>query len=186
MPLGFANRQKTRKSGHFGGFSNLIAMERMKVMRFDFSPLYRSTVGFDRLANLLETVNQLDHAGPSYPPYNIEQLAENDYRITMAVAGFADKDLSVEVKEGVLTIAGKKTGEEPKSHFLYQGIAGRGFERRFQLADHMEVNGARLEHGLLHIDIVRLIPEEKKARKISIGSTKSEPKIVDATVADAA
>jgi molecular chaperone IbpA len=155
-------------------------------MRFDFSPLYRSTVGFDRLANLLETVNQIDPAAPSYPPYNIEQLAENDYRISMAVAGFAEKDLSVEVKEGVLTITGKRTGEEPKTHFLYQGIAGRSFERRFQLADHMEVKGARLEHGLLHVDIARVIPEEKKARKIAIGTTGPTAKIVDATVANAA
>jgi molecular chaperone IbpA len=155
-------------------------------MRFDFSPLYRSTVGFDRLANMLETVNQLEAAGPSYPPYNIEQLAENDYRISMAVAGFADKDLSVEVKEGVLTITGKRANEEPKTQFLYQGIAGRSFERRFQLADHMEVRGARLEHGLLHVDIARVIPEEKKARRIAISSTKTEPKIVDATVANAA
>ena len=154
---------------------------------FDFSPLYRSTVGFDRLANLLETVTQFDPATPSYPPYNIEQLAENDYRISMAVAGFGDKDLTVEVKEGVLTITGKKAGEEPKTHYLYQGIAGRSFERRFQLADHMEVRGARLEHGLLHVDIVRVIPEEKKARKISIAPGKpAEPKIVDAKVADAA
>ena len=117
---------------------------------------------------------------------NIEQLAENDYRISMAVAGFGDKDLSVEVKEGVLTITGKRAVEEPKTHFLYQGIASRAFERRFQLADHMEVKGARLEHGLLHVDIARVIPEEKKARKISISSTKPEPKIVEATVADAA
>jgi molecular chaperone IbpA len=154
---------------------------------FDFSPLYRSTVGFDRLANLLETVTQFDPSTPTYPPYNIEQFADNDYRITMAVAGFADKDLAVEVKEGVLTIAGKRNGEEPKTRFLYQGIAGRSFERRFQLADHMEVKGARLEHGLLHIDIVRVIPEEKKARKISISAGKaSEPKIVEAKVADAA
>ena len=154
---------------------------------FDFSPLYRSTVGFDRLANLLETVTQFDPATPSYPPYNIEQLAENDYRISMAVAGFGDKDLTVEVKEGVLTITGKKAGEEPKTHYLYHGIAGRSFERRFQLADHMEVRGARLEHGLLHVDIVRVIPEEKKARKITIAPGKpAEPKIVDAKVADAA
>jgi molecular chaperone IbpA len=154
---------------------------------FDFSPLYRSTVGFDRLANLLETVTQFDPSTPSYPPYNIEQLAENDYRISMAVAGFGDKDLTVEVKEGVLTITGKKAGEEPKTHYLYQGIAGRSFERRFQLADHMEVKAARLEHGLLHVDIVRVIPEEKKARKITIAAGKTaEPKIVDAKVADAA
>lgn len=151
---------------------------------FDFSPLYRSTVGFDRLANLLETVTQFDPTTTSYPPYNIEQLADNDYRISMAVAGFADSDLSIEVKEGVLSIVGKRNGEEPKSRFLYQGIAGRSFERRFQLADHMEVKGARLEHGLLHVDIVRVIPEEKKARKISISASgKSEPKIVDARAA---
>jgi molecular chaperone IbpA len=153
----------------------------------DFSPLYRSTVGFDRLANLLETVGQFDPSTPSYPPYNIEQHAENDYRITMAVAGFGDKDLSVEVKEGVLTIVGKRAGEEAKTRFLYQGIAGRSFERRFQLADHMEVRGARLENGLLHVDIARVIPEEKKARKISIASAKTgEPKVVESTVADAA
>ena len=154
---------------------------------FDFSPLYRSTVGFDRLANLLETVTQFDPSATSYPPYNIEQVAENDYRISMAVAGFSDKDLSVEVKEGVLAITGKRGGEEPKTRFLYQGIAGRTFDRRFQLADHMEVRGARLEHGLLHVDIARVIPEEKKARKIAISPSKdSEPKIVDAKVADAA
>jgi molecular chaperone IbpA len=136
---------------------------------------------------MLETVTQFDPSTPSYPPYNIEQFAENDYRITMAVAGFADKDLAVEVKEGVLTITGKRNGEEPKTRFLYQGIAGRSFERRFQLADHMEVKGARLEHGLLHVDIVRVIPEEKKARKISISAGKSaEPKVVEAKVADAA
>jgi molecular chaperone IbpA len=153
---------------------------------FDFSPLYRSTVGFDRLANLLETVNQFDPSQPAYPPYNIEQFAENDYRITMAVAGFGESDLSVEVKEGVLTITGKRNGEEPKTRFLYQGIAGRSFERRFQLADHMEVRGAKLEHGLLHVEIVRVIPEEKRARRISIATGKGEPKIVEAKVADAA
>lgn len=154
---------------------------------FDFSPLYRSTVGFDRLANMLETVAQVDTAANSYPPYNIEQVAENDYRISMAVAGFAESDLSLEVKEGVLTITGRRTQEEPKSTFLYQGIAGRSFERRFQLADHMEVRGARLENGLLHVEIVRAIPEEKRARKISIATTAgTQPKIVNADVADAA
>jgi molecular chaperone IbpA len=102
----------------------------------------------------------------------------------MAVAGFSDKELSIEVKEGVLAITGKRGGEEPKTRFLHQGIAGRSFERRFQLADHMEVRGARLEHGLLHVDIARVIPEEKKARKISIANLKGEqPKIVDAAAA---
>ncbi|MDZ4741624.1 MAG: Hsp20 family protein [Alphaproteobacteria bacterium] len=148
---------------------------------FDFSPLYRSTVGFDRLANLLETVTQYDAATHSYPPYNIEQVSENDYRISMAVAGFGESELSIEVKEGVLTITGKRAGEEPKSQFLYQGIAGRSFERRFQLADQMEVRGARLEHGLLHVDVVRVIPEAKRARKIAITAVKgADAKIVDA------
>ena len=147
---------------------------------FDFSPLYRSTVGFDRLANLLETVTQYDAATHSYPPYNLEQVSENDYRISMAVAGFGESELSIEVKEGVLTITGKRFGEEPKSQFLYQGIAGRSFERRFQLADQMEVRGARLEHGLLHVDVVRVIPEAKRARKIAITAVNgSEAKIVD-------
>lgn len=157
-------------------------------MRVDFTPLYRSTVGFDRLANLLESVTQFDPTAPSYPPYNIEQVSENDYRITMAVAGFGEPDLGVEVKEGVLTITGKRgPTEEPKGRFLFQGIAGRAFERRFQLADHVEVKGARLENGLLHVDLARVIPEEKKARRISITSVKGkDPKIVDASVANAA
>ena len=157
-------------------------------MRVDFTPLYRSTIGFDRLANLLETVTQFDPTAPAYPPYNIEQVSEHDYRITMAVAGFGEADLGVEVKEGVLTITGKRSStEEPKGRFLFQGIAGRAFERRFQLADHVEVKGARLENGLLHVDLARVIPEEKKARRISITSVKGkEPKIVDASIANAA
>jgi molecular chaperone IbpA len=157
-------------------------------MRVDFTPLYRSTIGFDRLANLLETVTQFDPTAPAYPPYNIEQVSDNDYRITMAVAGFGESDLGVEVKEGVLTITGKRgPTEEPKGRFLFQGIAGRAFERRFQLADHVEVKGARLENGLLHVDLARVIPEEKKARRIGITSTKGkEPKVVEASVANAA
>ena len=157
-------------------------------MRVDFTPLYRSTIGYDRLANLLETVTQFDPTAPAYPPYNIEQVAGNEYSITMAVAGFAESELSVDVKEGVLTLTGKRTQtEEPKGRFLFQGIAGRAFERRFQLADHVEVKGARLENGLLHVDLARSIPEEKKARRISITSVKAkEPRIVDASVANAA
>jgi molecular chaperone IbpA len=158
-------------------------------MRVDFTPLYRSTIGFDRLANLLETVTQFDPTAPAYPPYNIEQVSEHDYRITMAVAGFGEPDLGVEVKEGVLTITGKRSpqAEEPKGRFLFQGIAGRAFERRFQLADHVEVKGARLENGLLHVDLARVIPDEKKARRISITSVKGkDPKIVDGSVANAA
>ncbi len=138
-------------------------------MRFDLSPLYRSTVGFDRLFNLLDGVN--DAQGQSYPPYNIERLGENDYRITMAVAGFAEDDLSIEVKESALTVTGKRAEDEKKAAYLHQGIAARAFERRFQLADHVEVTGAKLEHGLLHIELKRVIPDAKKPRRIEIGAS---------------
>ncbi len=137
-------------------------------MRFDLSPLYRSTVGFDRLFNLLDGVN--DAQGQSYPPYNIERLGENEYRITMAVAGFAEADLSIEVKESALTVAGKRAEDDKKAAYLHQGIAARAFERRFQLADHVEVTGAKLEHGLLHIELKRVIPDAKKPRRIEIGA----------------
>ena len=137
-------------------------------MRFDLSPLYRSTVGFDRLFNLLDGVN--DAQGQSYPPYNLERLDENDYRITMAVAGFAEADLSIEVKESALTVTGKRAEDEKKASYLHQGIAARAFERRFQLADHVEVTGAKLEHGLLHIELKRVIPDAKKPRRIAIGA----------------
>jgi molecular chaperone IbpA len=140
-------------------------------MRFDFSPLSRSTVGFDRLFDTLGQVAQFD-AGQSYPPYNIERTSENRYRVTVAVAGFGEKDLNVEVKDGVLTVAGKhddSASSEGKS-VLYQGIAGRAFERRFQLADHVEVRGAKLENGLLHVDLEQIVPEEKKPRRIQINA----------------
>jgi len=136
-------------------------------MRFDLSPLYRSTVGFDRLFNLLDGAP--DAQGQSYPPYNIERLGETDYRITMAVAGFAEGDLSIEVKESALTVTGKRTEDEKKA-YLHQGIAARTFERRFQLADHVEVSGAKLENGLLHIELKRVIPDAKKPRRIEIGA----------------
>jgi molecular chaperone IbpA len=135
---------------------------------FDFSPLYRSTVGFDQLQSLLDSVTR-EASQPAYPPYNIERLGENDYRITMAVAGFAEKDLSIEVKQNVLSITGKRT-EPEGANYLYQGIAGRSFERRFQLADHVVVKGARLENGLLHVELVRQIPEELKPRQIPIAT----------------
>jgi molecular chaperone IbpA len=138
------------------------------IMRtVDVSTLYRSTVGFDRLANLLQSIGQPE-AAPSYPPYNIEQSAENQYRVTMAVAGFSESELAIELKDGTLTIAGRRGETEPQGKMLHQGIAARSFERRFQLAEHMEVQGARLENGLLHIDVLRVIPEEKKARRIAI------------------
>ena len=132
-------------------------------MRTDYSPFFRSTVGFDRLLNLLETAE----GAPGYPPYNIERSDEDHYRITIAVAGFAEKDLGVEVKDNVLTITGKREdGEKPS--YLHQGIAGRAFERQFQLAQHVVVKGARLENGLLHVELERIVPEEKKARRITI------------------
>ncbi|SHM45214.1 Hsp20 family protein [Roseibium suaedae] len=137
------------------------------MRHFDFSPLYRSTVGFDRLFNMLDTANA---DTPSYPPYNIERTGENTYRITMAVAGFSDADLSVEAKEHVLTIKGDKQDDEQNREVLYRGIASRAFERRFQIAEYVRVEGALLENGLLHIDLVRELPETMKPRKIEIGN----------------
>ena len=133
----------------------------------DFSPLFRSTVGFDRLFDLMDSYAD-QSAG--YPPYNIERTDENRYRITLAVAGFGEKDLGLEVREGLLTITGQRDDSDKSESkaFLYQGIAGRAFERRFQLAEHVEVKSAKLENGLLHIDLEREIPEEKKPRRIAI------------------
>lgn len=138
---------------------------------FDFSPLFRSTVGFDRLFDMLDSVAQYD-TNQSYPPYNIERTDETHYRVTLAVAGFSEKDLNVELREGVLTVQGKRNDEAQKENtgFLYQGIAGRAFERRFQLAEHVEVKGAKLENGLLHVDLERVVPEEQKPRRIAINA----------------
>jgi molecular chaperone IbpA len=136
-------------------------------MRIDYSPFFRSTVGFDRLIGLLESATE-----QGYPPYNIERNDENNYRVTLAVAGFAEKDLSVDVKDRVLTITGKREAEvnDKQASLLYQGIAGRSFERSFQLAEHVEVKAARLENGLLHVDLERIVPDEKKPRKIQINA----------------
>ncbi|MBS8261016.1 heat-shock protein [Roseibium polysiphoniae] len=144
------------------------------MRHLDFSPLYRSTVGFDRLFSMLDTANS---DAPSYPPYNIERTGENTYRITMAVAGFAEADLTVEAKEHVLTIKGEKQEEEADRDILYRGIASRAFERRFQIAEYVRVEGAHLEHGLLHIDLIRELPEAMKPRKIEIGA--SSPKQIE-------
>jgi molecular chaperone IbpA len=151
---------------------------------FDLSPLYRSTVGFDRLFDLLTQSNGFD-AAPGYPPYNIERTGENDYRISVAVAGFAEDELSIEAKENTLTIKGEKVAKEDKAEteVLYQGIAARAFERVFQLADHVQVKGAKLENGLLHVDLVREIPEAKKPRSIPIGSGAAKPKVIDTKAA---
>ena len=147
---------------------------------FDLSPLYRSTVGFDRLVQLLDGISGLDNEAPAYPPYNIERLGENEYRITMAVAGFADNELKLEVKEQTLTVTGQKANDAKEREFLHRGIATRAFERRFQLADHVEVKGADLKDGLLHIDLVRNVPDRLKPRAITIGT--SAPKQIEAKV----
>ena len=138
----------------------------------DFSPLYRSTVGFDRLFSMLDGLGQPE-GGQSYPPYNIERTGEDSYRISMAVAGFADSDLSIEAHRNVLTVKGerKEEGNGEGAEVLYRGIAARAFDRRFQMADHVEVVGAVLKHGLLHIDLKRNIPEEMKPRKIAISAS---------------
>ena len=153
---------------------------------FDFAPLYRSTVGFDRLFSMLDQLGGVEGSAPSYPPYNIERTGENAYRITVAVAGFTEADLSLEAKENTLTIRGEKQTKdaERNSEVLYQGIAARAFERRFQLADYVQVQGASLENGLLHVDLVREIPEAMKPRQIPIGGSK--PKVVEAKASKAA
>ncbi|AJY44647.1 Hsp20 family protein [Martelella endophytica] len=148
----------------------------------DFSPLYRSTVGFDRLFSLLDSMGQPEQA-PAYPPYNIERTGENSYRISMAVAGFSENELSIEAHANVLTVKGEKAEDENEGdrEYLYRGIAKRAFERRFQLADHMEVRGASLKNGLLHVELLRNIPEAMKPRRIAIESRAgSEPKTIAA------
>ena len=139
---------------------------------FDLAPLYRSTVGFDRLFSMLDGFE----ATPGYPPYNIERTGDNAYRISVAVAGFGENELSIEAKENTLTIRGEKQEktDEQKGETLYQGIAARAFERAFQLADFVQVKGASIENGLLHVDLVREIPEAKKPRQISIGNGKAK------------
>jgi molecular chaperone IbpA len=155
---------------------------------FDLTPLYRSTVGFDHLFSLLDSFGGVEGgnpAYPAYPPYNIERTGENAYRISVAVAGFTEKELNIEVKENTLSIRGEKETtqkREQDSEVLYQGIAARAFERRFQLADHVEVRGASLENGLLHVDLVREIPESKKPRQIAIGKSN----VIEAKTAKAA
>jgi molecular chaperone IbpA len=138
------------------------------MRQFDFAPLYRSTIGFDRLVDLLDTVSGVGDEGAAYPPYNIERLSDNEYRITMAVAGFSGDEIKVEVKENALSVKGEKKPGSGQREFLHRGIAERGFDRRFQLADYVEVKGADLKDGLLHVDLVRNLPERMKPRTIAI------------------
>ncbi len=150
---------------------------------FDFTPLYRSSIGFDRMANLLDSVMRAEQSQPSYPPYNIELTGEDQYRISMAVAGFDQSELIIEAKQNNLTVTGNKPSDQDERTFLHRGIAARNFERRFQLADHVRVVSANMENGLLHIDLVREIPEAMKPRTIEIRSESDKPKAVESKVA---
>ncbi|MBM3536025.1 MAG: Hsp20 family protein [Alphaproteobacteria bacterium] len=144
---------------------------------FDLTPLFRSTVGFDRMMSLLDTAGRSDEQ--AYPPYNIEKVGEDAYRITMAVAGIGEEDLSIVAQGNSLVITGKQKREEkPGADYLYRGIAGRAFERRFQLADHIKVTGAELANGLLNVDLVREVPEAMKPRTIKVG-TATQKQVVD-------
>lgn len=138
------------------------------MRHFDLAPLYRATVGFDQIADLMDRVLASDVAQPSYPPYNIEKTADDAYRISIAVAGFSEADLSVEVKEHALVVSARKSEADEGRSFLHRGIATRAFERRFTLADHVRVTGASHENGMLHIDLKREIPEALKPRRIAI------------------
>jgi molecular chaperone IbpA len=146
------------------------------MRHFDLAPLYRSTVGFDRLFSLINQLENGETGSSSYPPYNIEKVADEGYRISLAVAGFSEADLSIETKENWLVIRGEKKAEanDEAREFLFQGIAARQFERRFRLADHVIVTGAQLEHGLLHVELVREVPEAKKPRLVPIQPVANE------------
>ncbi|MCG6901509.1 MAG: Hsp20 family protein [Rhodobacter sp.] len=143
------------------------------MRNFDFAPLYRATVGFDQIADLMDRVLSADVTQPTYPPYNIEKTADDAYRISLAVAGFSDEDLSIEVKENALIVTARKSADDENKSYLHRGIATRAFERKFQLADHIRVTGAAHENGMLHIDMVREIPEALKPRQIAIESNKA-------------
>jgi len=150
------------------------------VNAIDFSPLFRTAIGFDRLARLVDAAANAD---ASYPPYNIEKTGDDSYRLTMAVAGFGPEDIELTVKENTLLVAGRVSAEAPKAEVFYRGIAGRAFERRFVLADHIVVEGADLKNGLLQIGLKRVVPEALKARRIAIGGV--TPKMVTESEATA-
>ena len=152
------------------------------MRNLDFAPLYRATVGFDRIADLMDRALTADVAQPAYPPYNIEKTAEDAYRISIAVAGFSPDELSVEVKEGAVHVTARKAPEEAAKTYLHRGIATRAFDRRFALADHVRVTGATHEHGMLHIDLVRETPEALKPRRIEIGRASPTAQVEDKTV----
>ena len=150
------------------------------MRNFDLAPLYRATVGFDQIADMMDRVLASDMGQPTYPPYNIEKTADDSYRISIAVAGFADSDLSVEVKDGALVVSARKAEDDSARSFLHRGIATRAFERKFTLADHVRVDGASHLDGMLHIDLVREIPEALKPRRIEIAKTAGKVEKLDA------
>lgn len=150
---------------------------------FDLSPLFRSTIGFDRMSRLLDAAMRADESAPSYPPYNIEVMGEDAYRITMAVAGFGESDISITAQENSLVISGKLAKADEERKFLYRGIAGRAFERRFELADHIKVAGASLQNGLLHVELVREVPETMKPRSIKIDTKAAKPTVIEGKAA---
>ena len=156
------------------------------MRNFDFSPLYRSAIGFDRMANILDSLNRAEQNQPSYPPYNIELTGEDKYRITMAVAGFDRSEINIEVNQNHLTVSANKGAEEQTRTYLHQGIAARSFERRFQLADHVQVQSANYENGLLHVDLQRIIPDAMKPRTIPIGNGLVQDKLTQVTPSVAA
>jgi len=151
---------------------------------FDLSPLFRSTIGFDRMSRLLDAAMRADDSAPAYPPYNIEVMSEDAYRITMAVAGFGEADIGITAQENSLVITGKLAKAEDERKFLYRGIAGRAFERRFELADHIKVAGASLVNGLLHVDLVREVPEAMKPRSIKVETkATAKPTVIEGKAA---
>jgi molecular chaperone IbpA len=154
------------------------------MRQFDYAPLYRSSVGFDHLAGLFDSLSGAANDAPTYPPYNIERLGENSYRISMAVAGFTPADIKIEVEESLLKVTGQKGDEAKGNAFLYRGIAGRNFVRQFQLADYVEVRGADIKDGMLHIDLAREVPEKMKPRTVAIGGASPAPeKVIEHKVA---
>jgi molecular chaperone IbpA len=150
-------------------------MENVVMDRFDFSPLFRSTIGFDRLTRLVDAATRVDNSSLTYPPYNIEKTGEDAYRLTMAVAGFSPDELDITVQENSLLVTGKAKKDEEDSRYLHRGIARRAFERRFSLADHIKIVGATIENGMLHVDLAREVPEAAKPRKIEIGVGQPAP-----------
>jgi molecular chaperone IbpA len=148
----------------------------------DLSPLFRATIGFDNLSRILDSVTRFDDAQVSYPPYNIVKSAADAYRITFAVAGFAESDIDVQVENNTLTVKGKTADENDGVEYLHRGIAGRAFERRFELADHVRPTAARMENGLLHIELKREIPEALKPRRIQVATSNAPGKVIDATI----